>query len=386
MGKKVKDLEMVAYLDNNSTTRMADEVFQEVRKYQLEFYGNPNSPHGFGMKSWEAIEKARTKVAKILNTKSDEIFFTSCATESINIAIRGVVFRNLEKGGKIIISNVEHKAVLETVRSLSKFGFTVVGIPVDERCVFDLNALEKNLDDDVILVSLMHVNNEVGTVEPIEEAVRIIRERTKALIHIDGAQSIGKLHVDLGKLDVDLFSFSAHKFHGPKGMGVLFKRRGVVIETFMTGGGQEKNLRSGTQNVPGIVGTAVALELVASQMDEDHERMENLRTKLLNGLKELYDDLLLITPIENSVVNTLSVSFKGLNAGILMNLMSEMGVFFSTGSACSGRKKSHVLKAMGFDDETILGSVRLSLSRYTAEDEIDNALDRFNRALNLLRN
>ena len=306
-----------------------------------------------------------------------EIFFTSCATEAINWIHKAVAEVFERRKRTIITTPIEHKAVLETLKYLSFRGFKVKYVPVDSRGVVKLEELERAIDDDTFLVSVMAANNEVGTVQPIEEIVKVVKKKSREiLVHVDAVQTVGKIPFSLDELDVDYASFSAHKFHGPKGVGIAFIKKGAPIRPFIHGGGQEKGLRSGTQNVPGIVGAARAMELAVENLESVIEHMEKLRRKLVEGLKKL--GAYIITPLDVSLPNTLSVSFPNLRGSTLQNLLSSHNIFVSTSSACTSRDErlSHVLEAMGIDRKIAQGAIRISLCRYNTEEEVDYFLEK----------
>ncbi|MCD6551010.1 cysteine desulfurase family protein [Thermotoga sp.] len=368
---------MRVYFDNNATTKVDERVLEEMVTFYREKFGNPNSAHGMGIKANLHLERAREKVAKILGVSPSEIFFTSCATEAINWIHKAVAEVFERRKRTIITTPIEHKAVLETLKYLSFRGFKVKYVPVDSRGVVKLEELERAIDDDTFLVSVMAANNEVGTVQPIEEIVKVVKKKSREiLVHVDAVQTVGKIPFSLDELDVDYASFSAHKFHGPKGVGIAFIKKGAPIRPFIHGGGQEKGLRSGTQNVPGIVGAARAMELAVENLESVIEHMEKLRRKLVEGLKKL--GAYIITPLDVSLPNTLSVSFPNLRGSTLQNLLSSHNIFVSTSSACTSRDErlSHVLEAMGIDRKIAQGAIRISLCRYNTEEEVDYFLEK----------
>ncbi|ADA67201.1 Cysteine desulfurase [Thermotoga petrophila RKU-10] len=376
---------MRVYFDNNATTRVDDRVLEEMIVFYREKYGNPNSAHGMGIEANLHMEKAREKVAKVLGVSPSEIFFTSCATESINWILKTVAETFEKRKRTIITTLIEHKAVLETVKYLSMKGFKVKYVPVDSRGIVKLEELEKLVDEDTFLVSIMAANNEVGTIQPVEDVTRIVKKKNKeALVHVDAVQTIGKIPFSLEKLEVDYASFSAHKFHGPKGVGITYVRKGVPIRPLIHGGGQERGLRSGTQNVPGIVGAARAMEIAVEELSEAAKHMEKLRSKLVSGLMNLGAHI--ITPLEVSLPNTLSVSFPNIRGSTLQNLLSGYGIYVSTSSACTSKDErlSHVLDAMGVDRRIAQGAIRISLCKYNTEEEVDYFLKKIEEILSFL--
>lgn len=376
---------MRVYFDNNATTRLDDRALEEMITFYREKFGNPNSAHGMGIEANLHLEKAREKIAKILGVSPSEIFFTSCATEAINWIHKAVAAVFEKRKRTIITTPIEHKAVLETLKYLSLRGFRVKYIPVDSRGVVKLEELERMIDEDTFLVSVMAANNEVGTIQPIEEVVKIVKKKNKEiLVHVDAVQVIGKIPFSLERLNVDYASFSAHKFHGPKGVGIAFIKKGAPIRPFVHGGGQERGLRSGTQNVPGIVGAAKAMELAVENLESTMKHMERLRRKLAEGLRKLGAHI--ITPLDVSLPNTLSVSFSNLRGSTLQNLLSSHGIFVSTSSACTSKDEnlSHVLTAMGIDRRIAQGAIRISLCRYNTEEEVNYFLEKTGEILSFL--
>ena len=373
------------YLDNNATTRLDDRVLEAMLPFFTEKYGNPNSPHRMGYEAEKAMEEAREIISKVLKVMPREIYFTSCATESINWILKGVTKVLKRSGRKIVTTTIEHKAVLNTLKVLEREGFKVIYVPVDRKGKIILEELEKCLDDDVILVSIIAANNEIGTIQPIERIVEIVRSKTDALIHVDAVQTVGKMKFDFSKWNVDLASFSAHKFHGPKGVGFAYVRLGVPIVPLLEGGGQERGMRSGTQNVPGIVGLGKAFQLAWEELDESIDKMENFRRMIAEKVQKLGG--VVITPLEDSISNTLSVSFPGIRGSVLVNALSSEGIFVSTGSACASREgiSSHVLKALNLDPLIAEGAIRISLSKMNTEDEIKSFLEKLEEIVKYLK-
>ena len=373
------------YLDNNATTRLDDRVLEVMLPFFTEKYGNPNSPHRMGYEAEKAMEEARETIAKILKVMPREIYFTSCATESINWILRGVAKVLKRSGGKIITTTIEHKAVLNTLKTLGREGFKIFYIPVDRKGKIILEKLEEVLDDDVILVSIIAANNEIGTIQPIERIAEIVRSKTSALIHVDAVQTVGKMKFDFSKWNVDLASFSAHKLHGPKGVGFAYIKLGVPIVPLLEGGGQERGMRSGTQNVPGIVGLGKAFQLAWEELETSIEKMERFRRMIAEKVQKLGG--VIITPLDESISNTLSVSFPGIRGSVLVNALSSEGIFVSTGSACSSREgiSSHVLKALNLDSLIAEGAIRISLSKMNTEDEIKRFLEKLEEIVKYLK-
>ena len=361
------------YLDYNATTPIDPAVAEAMKPCLVEIFGNPSSTHGYGLRAREVVEAARVQVASLLNARPAEIVFTSGGTESNNHAIKGVAFANRDRGNHIITSAVEHPAVAEVCRYLEGHGFRVTHIPVDGRGLVDLKALEKAVTGETILVTVMHSNNEVGTIQPIGEIAELIRGRGITL-HTDAAQSAGKVPVDVKSLGVDLLSLAGHKLYAPKGIGALYIREGTRLEKFMHGAGHERNLRAGTENVLEIAGLGKACELAARDLEKNMTRMRETRDRLHGGLSARWDVRLNGHP-EKRLPNTLSLGFRGVDAGILLGEMR--GIAASAGAACHGASVeiSKVLKAMAVPMEYARGTVRFSTGKSTTFEEVDRAVE-----------
>ncbi|MEM3018354.1 MAG: cysteine desulfurase family protein, partial [Candidatus Bathyarchaeia archaeon] len=325
-----------------------------------------------GREAYDGLEKARKQVAELVNAQPKEILFTSGGTESDNLAIRGVAYRHRDKGKHIITSSIEHPAVLETCRSLQMQGFRVTYLPVDYEGIVNVESLESSISEETILVTVMHANNEIGTIEPIQEIARIAHEHG-AIFHTDAVQTVGKIEIDLKKLDVDLLSISAHKFYGPKGVGALYKREGIAIDPIITGGGHEKGLRSGTENVAGIVGIGKAAELARLRMEEDSKNLTRMRDRLISRVMSEIEESYLNGSADKRLPNNAHFRFSGVEGESLLLSLDERGIAASTGSACSSKKltPSHVLLAIGLDEVQAHGSLRLSLGRNNTVDDVD---------------
>lgn len=370
------------YMDNAATTRVDEKVLAEMLPYFSEKYGNASSPHSLGSAARDALEEARERVASSMNAKSDEIVFTSGGTESDNLAIIGVARK---KGkGHIIASSIEHPAVLNTCEYLEKNGFSVSYVPVTKEGVVKLDALEEAIRPDTILITVMHANNEIGTIQPIREIARIAKERG-ILVHTDAVQSFGKIETDVNKLGVDLLSLSSHKIHGPKGIGALFVKKGTPISPIVYGGGHEKGLRSGTENVAGIVGLGAAAKMAEENMKEN-ERIERMRDRLIDGILRI-EDSRLNGARKPRLPNNVNVSFKFIEGEGLVLMLDAEGICASTASACSSKtlKPSHVLMALGLSPEDAHGSLRLSLSKYNTESDVKKVLEALPKIIESLR-
>ena len=362
---------MNIYLDNSSTTKIDEEVLKEMLPYLQENYGNPSSAYRIGRENKAIIENAREQVAKILNADTEEIYFTSGGSESDNMAIKGVVFANQDKGNHIITSKIEHPAVLDTCKELEKCGFEVTYIDVHKNGIIDLKQLEDSIREDTILISIMFANNEIGTIEPIKKICKIAKEHN-VIFHTDGVQAIGNIKINVKELEIDLLSLSAHKFYGPKGIGALYVREGVNFRKYLNGGHQERNKRAGTENVAGIVGLGKALTLTYNNFEDKNEYLYNLRTYLINEINNNIPDIKINGDLENRLPGNINISIKGVEADNILNELDKKGIFISTGSACTtgSIESSHVLKAIGLSDAEAHGSIRISLGKYNTKDEL----------------
>lgn len=378
-------MEEFIYLDYNATTPIDQEVAKEMMPFINDLFGNPSSPYPIGIMSNEAVNKARKQVADLINASSDEIIFTSGGTESNNHAIRGVAFANRERGKHIITSAVEHPAVTEVCSHLQTLGFEITCLPVDVFGRIDPKEVENAVRPDTVLITMMHANNEVGTIQPIREIADIAR-RNNIYFHTDAAQSVGKIETDVRKLGVDLLTIAGHKLYAPKGIGALYIKRGTKIENLMYGAKQEMGFRPGTENVIQIVGLGKACEIAQQNFDRNVNTMLATKNNLLNGLKNRFGERVKVNGKLSEVLpNTLSVAIDGIEAHTLASMVSDK-VFISTGSACHANSVeiSSVLKAMNIDKMTAASTVRLSTGRYTTENEIERAVEIISEAVNEL--
>lgn len=374
------------YLDNNATTKVAPEVRDVMMPFFCDMYGNPSSMHAFGGQVSRYVARAREEVAAFLNCSPEEVLFTSCATESDNTAIRGVA-EYFGKATKVVTTAVEHPAVLQPCRRLKAQGHEVVELPVDHAGQIDLERLKAELKGTKnALVSIMWANNETGTVFPIEEIAGICREHG-ATFHTDAVQVAGKLPVDVKKVPVDMLSMSGHKFHAPKGIGILYIRRGARLKPFMLGGHQEAGRRAGTENVPYIVGLAKACELARLGMAEESRRITALRDRLEAGILEKCPNVRVNGDRAHRLSNTLNVSFEYIEGEAIAYHLSDLGICISTGSACASGSldPSHVIRAMGVPFIAVHGSVRFSLSRYNTDGDVDYVLEKLPPVIKRLR-
>ena len=364
------------YLDYAATTPTRPEVMQAMAPYFTEAFGNPSSIYSYGQEAKGAVEQARTRVASLIGARDEEIVFTSGGTEADNAALQGVVLANESKGNHIITSSIEHHAVLETCQFLEKRGLKITYLKVDKYGLVDPDDVRKAITNKTILISVMHANNEVGTIEPISEIGKVAKE-AGVYFHTDAVQTTGHIPVDVNELGVDLLSISAHKLYGPKGIGALYIRKGTRLTPFMHGGGQERQRRAGTENVPSIVGIGRAAELARKELDEEAERLTNLRNRLIRGLPELIDHIHLNGHPTKRLPNNVSISVDYVEGeSMLLNLDLE-GICVSTGSACSSGslEPSHVLLACGLLHEQAHGSLRFTLGKWTEEGDVDRVLN-----------
>jgi len=376
------------YLDYAATTPLDPRVLEAMLPYMTEQFGNPNSIHSFGRKARQAVDEAREKIAQLLNCQPSEIVFTSGGTESDNLALRGVAEAYGHKGNHIVTTAIEHHAVLRTCRALEDKGFSVTYLPVDEHGLVFPEQVAEAVNEKTVLVSIMHANNEIGTIEPIAEIVKAVKEkRPDIVVHTDAVQTVGHIPVDIQELGVDLMSFSAHKFYGPKGIGGLFVRKGVRLVPQVTGGGQERNRRSGTENVAGIVGMARALELAVEEMPTELPRLQALRDELIEGVLNSVPESRLNGHPNLRLPHNANFSFRGIDGETLLLQLDMHGIAASSGSACSSGslEPSHVLLALGLDYELAIGSLRITLGRFTTREHIVRLLDLLPKVVEKLR-
>ncbi len=373
------------YLDNAATTPLLDDVLNEMLPYLKEYYGNPSSIHKLGRQASNAIELARKRISKLINSQG-EIVFTSGATEANNLALKGFAYAMRSKGNHIITSSIEHEAILEPCKELEGAGFNVNYLPVDRDGMVDLDALERSINEKTILVSIMFANNEVGTMQPVKEIVDIVHKR-RVIFHTDAVQAVGKIPVDVKELGVDMMTLSAHKMYGPKGVGALYINNELKIEPILHGGGQEKEMRSGTQNVAGIVGMGKAAEVAVQKIDYYSNNVKNLRDGLISDLLKNITHSKLNGHPTKRLPNNAHFTFLGVNGEDLIIKLDENGIAASTGSACSVQKQkaSHVLKAMGFNHEEITGSLRLTLGIQNTAGEIEQTVNTLGKVVSALR-
>ncbi|NLF80859.1 MAG: cysteine desulfurase [Clostridia bacterium] len=360
------------YFDNSATTRVSEQAAAAALRAMREDYGNPSSIHGKGVAAFHALSEARASLARLLHVAADELYFTSCGTESNNIVLHGAA-RLAGKQGKILISAVEHPSVHETAKRLAGLGYQLELIPVSAEGVFDPDALEPLLDEQTILVSIMHVNNETGAIQPLRQAGQLIRRLSpRALFHVDAVQSFGRLPLPLADWQADAVTMSGHKIHAPKGIGLLWLRAGVNLPSLMQGGGQERGLRSGTENMSGIMAFVAAAEECYSRMELHGEAIAQVRDVFLSELRRGLPQLLLNGPAdEHAVSHILNISLPGVRSEVLLHSLEMKGLYVSAGSACTSRstRGSRILQAMGLPKERVDAAIRCSFSRYNTPEE-----------------
>ncbi|WP_258359934.1 cysteine desulfurase NifS [Moorella sulfitireducens (nom. illeg.)] len=365
------------YLDHSATTPVRPEVLEAMLPFLKEdALGNPSTIYSYGREAKKALDEAREKVAYLIGARPEEVFFTSGGTEADNLALIGTAAANEKKGRHIITSSIEHHAVLHTAQYLMRQGFKVTFLPVTPEGLVRVEDVEEAITDETILISVMHVNNEVGTIQPIKEIGHLARERG-IIFHTDAVQSVGKIPVDVDELNVDLLSASAHKIYGPKGVGCLYIRKGTRITPILHGGGQERKRRPGTENMPGIVGFGRAAELAGKELPHEMKRLQALRDKLIDGILERIEDVQVNGDRENRVATNANFSFRYVEGESLLLSLDMKGICASSGSACTSGSldPSHVLLAMGIPHEVAHGSVRMTLGRDNTEADIDYVLE-----------
>ncbi|WP_410510327.1 cysteine desulfurase NifS [Methanosarcina hadiensis] len=374
------------YMDNSATTPVRKEVVEEMLPYMTENFGNPSSIYDLGKVSKRAVEEARKKVANAIGAEENEIYFTSGGTESDNWALKGIAFANRNKGKHIITSSIEHHAILHASEWLEGESFEVTYLPVDEYGMISPDDLKNAIRNDTILISIMLANNEIGTIQPVEEIGRIAKKKG-IYFHTDAVQAIGHVPVDVKKMNIDLLSLSGHKFGGPKGCGALYIRKGTKIEALLHGGAQERKRRAGTENVPAIVGLGKAIELVTGALEEENKTLLEMRERLIKGLLKVPKTHLNGHPKER-LANNVNVTFEYIEGESLLLLLNAKGIFASTGSACNSTslEPSHVLTACGVPHEIVHGSLRLSLGKMNTMEDVDRVLEVLPEIVQKLRN
>jgi cysteine desulfurase len=362
------------YLDNNATTQIDPVVAEKMTQFLKTYFGNPSSLYPIGRECRDYINQARDMVCKALGASRTEVIFTGSGTESDNFAIRGILDASPEKG-ELIISDIEHPAVMETAKYLERNGYKVSYVPVDRTGTVDLDYLKNAISPKTALISIMHANNELGTIQPIEEIVKLAKSQDIS-VHTDAVQSFGKIPIDVNKLGIDLLSISAHKIYGPKGVGALYIRKGTNIVPFIYGGHQEKEMRAGTENTIGIVGFGEAVQLLLERGQKDKKRIEKLADRMKKGIEARIPEVVFNGHEKNRIKGTLNFSFPGLEAEALLLALATKEIYVATGSACSegSEEASHVLQAIGLKPEIARSAIRMSLGRFNTEEDVDTML------------
>ena len=379
-------MERRVYLDNAATTMVRPEVVETMNQYYTDLYGNPSSIYDFGQKAKKSLQAARETVADLINANTDEIYFTGCGSESDNWAIKGVADRYKSKGNHIITSNIEHHAILHTCEYLEKNGFEVTYLDVDEYGMVSIDDLKAAIKDETILISIMFANNEIGTIQPIKEIGAIAREN-KIFFHTDAVQAFGHVPIDVEEMNIDMLSASAHKIHGPKGVGMLYIKKGIRLENLIHGGAQERKMRAGTENVAGICGFAKAVQIAQETMDESVEKTRELRDRFMKLIPENIENCKLNGHPEKRLPGNVNFSFEFIEGESLLLYLDMDGIAASSGSACTSGAldPSHVLMAIGLPHEIAHGSWRLSISDFNTEEEVDYTVEKLANVVDRLR-
>lgn len=374
------------YLDNQSNTILDEQIFEKMLPYFKENYGNPQSIYSLGQISKDAIEQARNSVAKLINAKNNEIIFTSCGSEANNLAIKGFAFAHSKINKHIIVSAIEHFSVLNSVNSLKQHGFEITTVPVDKQGFVKIEALKQAMKDETILVSIQHANPEIGVIQNLSEIAKTVKNKNVAL-HVDAVASAGMIPIDVEALNIDMLTLSSSVMYGPKGAAALYIRKGTPVKTQIDGGVQEFSKRAGTENVPAIVGFGAACDLAAAEMRQNAAKMQILRDKLINGLKEKIKFIYLNGPVENRLPNNINFSIEFVEGEALFLLLDAKGIMAASGSSCASKslKMSHVLTALEIDTAIGQGSIVFTLSKYNTTEEIDYVINEFPAIVERLR-
>lgn len=377
----------VRYFDNSATTRIKDEVFKEMIPYLSIEYGNPSSLYSIGRSAKRTISEARRRVASLINCSPEEIYFTSCGSESDNTALKGIAYANKEKGNHIITSKIEHPAILNSCKNLENKGFKISYIDVDKDGMLNLEKLESEITDQTILISIMYANNEIGTIEPIREIAQIAHSHG-IIFHTDAVQAVGNIPIDVKKMNIDMLSLSGHKLYAPKGIGALYVKNGIEFERFMDGGHQEKNKRSGTENVAEIVALGKACQIAENNIEQYQEKLRGLRDYCLKEIEEKIPDIHINGTMEKRLPGNINISFKDLNSGELLLRLDEVGICASGGSACSSKEASpsHVLTAIGLPSELSKSALRLTFGDYNTKEDVEYLVENLVRIVEEMRN
>lgn len=376
----------IRYFDNAATTKVKEEVLKEMFPYFSVEYGNPSSMYSIGRSSRRAIETARKRVAELINCKPKEIYFTSCGSESDNMALKGIAYVNKEKGNHIITSKIEHPAILNSCKTLEKQGYRITYLNVDEEGNIDISELENSINEDTILISIMFANNEIGTIEPIEQISKIAKKHN-IIFHTDAVQACGNIKIDVKDMGIDMLSLSGHKINAPKGVGALYVREGIEFDRFLDGGHQEKNKRAGTENVAEIVGLGKACEIAKNNLELHTKKLKELRDFYINQVEEKIENIKLNGPRDNRLPGNANISFKGINGSELLLKLDEKGICASAGSACStgSNSPSHVLTSIGLDSKMAEGTLRVSFGEENSKEDVEYLVENLENIVTELR-
>ncbi len=374
------------YFDNGATTKVKKEVLDEMLPYFSEEYGNPSSVYFLARNAKKAIEEAREKVANLIGAKKQEIYFVGCGSEADNTALKGIAYKNRHKGNHIITTKIEHPAILDTCKFLEKQGFEITYLNVDEQGFINLNELRKSIKKETILISVMFANNEIGTIEPIEEIALIAKEKN-IVFHTDAVQAVGNVKINIQEMGIDMLSLSSHKIYGPKGVGALYVKDGIDFERFINGGHQERNKRAGTENTAGIVGLGKAAELAKLNLEAHIQNMKYLRNYYIEEVKKYISNIKINGPLNARLPGNSNISFLGVNANDLLLELDNVGICASSGSACTSNDPtpSHVLTAIGLNSEQIKGALRITFGEYNTKEEVDYLIENLKQAIQKLR-
>lgn len=362
----------IRYFDNSATTRVKPEVLEEMFPYLNIEYGNPSSIYSIGRSAKRAVEEARKRVASLINCKPEEIYFTSCGSESDNTALKGIAYANKDKGKHIITSKIEHPAILNSCKSLERHGFNITYIDVEETGIINLEKLQNSITEDTILISIMFANNEIGTIEPIKEIAQIAHKHN-IIFHTDAVQAVGNVPIDVKKMDIDMLSLSGHKIYAPKGIGALYVKEGIEFERFMDGGHQEKNKRAGTENVAQIVGLGKACQIAEKNLEQYQNKLKNLRDYCIEQIKNKIPSIHINGTMESRLPGNINISFEKIESEELLFRLDSLGICASGGSACSSgdNNPSHVLTAIGLPNELAKGAIRFTFGDFNTKDDVD---------------
>lgn len=362
----------IRYFDNSATTMVKPEVLEEMFPYLNIEYGNPSSIYSIGRSAKRAVEEARKRVASLINCKPEEIYFTSCGSESDNTALKGIAHANEKKGKHIITSKIEHPAILNSCESLERHGFKITYIDVEETGIINLEKLQNSITEDTILISIMFANNEIGTIEPIKEIAQIAHKHN-IIFHTDAVQAVGNIPIDVKKMDIDMLSLSGHKIYAPKGIGALYVKEGIEFERFMDGGHQEKNKRAGTENVAQIVGLGKACQIAEKNLEQYQNKLKNLRDYCVEQIKNEIPSIHINGTMESRLPGNINISFEKIESEELLFRLDSLGICASGGSACSSgdNNPSHVLTAIGLPNELAKGTIRFTFGDFNTKDDVD---------------